>query len=70
MPTLVQIFMEKGKAKGKAELIIALLEDRFSEIPQAIQDAVIKVSDTANLRQLNFLASKCKSLAEFKKALK
>ena len=66
MPTMAQIFT----VKAKAELVIALLEDRFGEVPQAIQDAIIKISDTDKLRQLNFLASKCKSLAEFKKALK
>ena len=82
MPTLVQKWlaegmekgMEKGKAEGKVEervvAIFDLLEDSFGEIPQGTKAAVVKITDLAKLRRLTILAGKCKSLAEFNKALK
>jgi len=74
MPTMAQIFIEKGEAKGKIEgrieAILESLEDRLGEVPQATRDAVAKITDLTVLRQLAVLARKCKSLAEFKKALK
>ena len=82
MPTLAQIYTVKGRVEGKAEgkaegkvedrieAIIELLEDNFGDIPQATKDAVAKITDLVVLRRLTLLAGKCKSLAEFKKALK
>ena len=70
MPTMAQIFIEKGEIKGKVELIVETLEDRFCEVPQAIKDAITKISEPIKLRKLNIQAGNCKSLAEFKKALK
>ena len=70
MPTLAQIFTDKGKAKDRAELILAILEDNFGDVPQAIQEAVTQITDLTVLKKLAILAGKCKSLAEFNKALK
>jgi hypothetical protein len=74
MPTLAQLFINKGKAEGKAEgkteAILDFLEDRFGEVPQATRDDVANISDLAILRRLLLVAAKCKSLAEFNKALK
>jgi len=47
-----------------------LLEDSFGKVPQATQEAVARMTDLAVLRRLTILAGKCKSLAEFNKALK
>ena len=66
MPTMAQIFT----VKAKAESILEFLEGRFGEVPQTIKDTVIKITDIAVLQRLTVLAAKCKSLAEFKKALK
>jgi len=70
MPSVTQVYIEKGEAKSKVEAIFDLLEDRFEEVPQATKVAVAKVTDLAVLRRLTLLAANCKSLAEFKKALK
>jgi len=70
MPTMAQILINKGEAKGKADLILAILEDNFGEIPPAIQVAITQIIDLATLKKLAILAGKCKSLSEFKKALK
>jgi hypothetical protein len=74
LPTLVQLWEQRGrvqgKVEGKAELIIAMLEDRFGEVPQATQEAIAKITDRTVIRQLALLAGNCKSLAEFAKALK
>jgi hypothetical protein len=69
-PTLAQIFINKGEIKSKVEAIFDVLEDRFGEIPQATKNTVTKITDIVVLRRLSVLASNCKSLAEFKKALK
>ena len=70
MPTMAQIFISKGEIKSKVESIIEFLEGRFGEVPQTTKDAIAKISDLVVLQQLTRLAAKCKSLAEFKKALK
>ena len=70
MPTLVQTWLKKGKAEGKAEGILDILEDNFGQVPQAMKDAVTAITDLAVLRRLTILAGKCKSLAEFNNALK
>ena len=73
MSALEQIFIEKeakGKAEGKVDSIIELLEDNFGEVPEATKNTVAKITDLAVLRRLTLLAGKCKSLAEFNKALK
>ena len=70
MPTMAQIFINKGKVESKVESILATLEVRFGEVPQTTHDAVAKISDLDVLRQLTVLAAKCKSLNEFAKALK
>ena len=44
--------------------------DRFGDVPQATQTAVAKITDLAEFRRLTLLAAKCKSPAEFAKALK
>ncbi|MCL2349351.1 MAG: hypothetical protein FWC50_13960, partial [Planctomycetaceae bacterium] len=60
----------KGEVKSKVEAIFDVLEDRFSEVPKATKDSVTKITDLAILRRLSVLAANCKSLAEFKKALR
>ena len=70
MPTLAQIYTNKGKAQDRIESIIAILEDSFGEVPQATKEIVAKINDLTELRRLTLLAGKCKSLAEFNKALK
>ena len=78
MPTLAQIYIDKGigigvaqgEVKSKVESILAILDDRFDEVPQAVHDAVTQISDLAVLRQLTILAAKCKSLDEFAEAVR
>jgi hypothetical protein len=54
MPTLVQMWTERGKAegeaKGKTDLVLAILEDNFGEVPQATKDVVAKITDLATLK--------------------
>ena len=70
MPTLAQIYIDKGEAKGKVGTILTILSDRFGEVPQTIHNTVTKIYDLAVLDQLALFAGKCKSLAEFANALK
>jgi len=70
MPSVAQVYIDKGEIKGKAESILVFLENRFGDVPKTTQDAVVKITDLAVLQQLTIFAAKCKSLAEFKKALK
>jgi Putative transposase, YhgA-like. len=70
MPTMAQIFINKGKVESKVESILATLEVRFGEIPQTTHVAVAQISDLVVLRQLTVLAAKCKTLNEFAKAVK
>jgi len=70
MPTLAQIYINKGEVKNNVESILSFLEGRFGEVPQSIHDTVAQISDIAVLRQLTVLAAKCKSLDEFAEAVK
>ena len=70
MLTMAQIFINKSEIKSNVESIIVFLEGRFGEVPQTIQDAVTQITDPTVLKKLALLAGKCKSPAEFKRALK
>lgn len=69
MPTLAQIFIDKGKVESKTEAVLTVLNARFDKVPQTIHDAVVATTDIAQLDRMTVLAAKCKSLDEFVKAM-
>ena len=60
----------KGKVEGKKETILDILKDRFGKVPKTISDTVNSYSDLTALRSLAVFAGSCKSLDEFKDALR
>jgi predicted transposase YdaD len=73
MPTLVQMWTDKGKAegeaKGKAEgqarTITRLLTRRFGVVPQDVEMGLLALRDIEQLDRLSDFAFDCHSLEEF-----
>jgi len=56
----------EGEIKGKKDLLLDILKDRFGKVPETICDSVNSYSDEVALKSLVVHASTCKSLDEFK----
>jgi len=81
MPTLVEIFMEKGIKQGlekgmekgaierEAKAIIRTLTKRFKTVPAPLEEQVRAIADLERLEKLADFAYDCESLEEFGKAL-
>ena len=65
-----QELMLKGEVKKAREMVLRFLEGRFGKVPQSISDEVNAYSDSIALDSLAVLAGACKSLDEFKDALR
>ena len=59
-----------GKAIGEANAIHLILKTRFGRIPKSISDEIHAIANLKTLEKLTVLAIKCKTLDEFKTALK
>ncbi len=59
----------KGKAEGKVESTVMVLESRFGEIPDSIQKKFMNFRDDERIETLFKLALTCQSLKEFQKEL-
>ena len=60
----------EGKAEGEARAVVRILTTRFGRVPRAVSERVLAIGDLVVLDSLTELAVTCKSLDEFKKALK
>ncbi len=61
---------EEGEARGKAEAVLTNLRTRFGKVPKEIETVIGKMTDATALDSWVAFAVTCKSLEEFKKALK
>ena len=59
---------EEGKAEGKAEDILELLEE-LGPVPSEVKEKICGITDLEDLRKLLKLAAKANSLEEFEKYL-
>ena len=59
-----------GRAEGRIEAIVSLLEHRFGPVPAALAASLQGITDFAILQSLLIKASSCSSLEEFKASLK
>jgi hypothetical protein len=55
----------KGRASGKLETILDILNDRFGQVPEDIVDALNQRTDEIALRSLAVHAANCSSLDDF-----
>lgn len=60
-----RLAMAEGKAKGKAETILLVLETRFGPISESLSSAIRGVTDSDRLTEFARLAAVTPSLAEF-----
>ncbi len=59
----------KGKAEGKIESLLDVLESRFGEIPADVQKKLMNLQDVERIRKITKLAATSQSLKEFQSAL-
>jgi hypothetical protein len=73
MRTIAEVLEARGEARGEAKagrnMVLAILEDRFGEIPQEMVDTVNSYSDQIALKSLAVRAASSKTLDEFKEGL-
>ncbi len=59
----------QGQQKGQAEAVAGVLAVRFAQVPDAVRERVMKVTDPERLRSLLAAAIRCASLDEFEREL-
>ena len=72
MPVLSRIevrAIDKGKLLQAREWVIKVLETRFEQVPQEIQETVNNIEDISRLEELMKQAITIASLAEFQQLL-
>ncbi|MDR1493078.1 MAG: Rpn family recombination-promoting nuclease/putative transposase [Planctomycetaceae bacterium] len=62
--------VEAGEIKGKMNMLMAILQARFNEVPSAIIESLEQRTDVIAFDSLGVLAATCSSLDEFAEALK
>jgi hypothetical protein len=78
MPTMLEkwtadaVAKEKNgwEAKSKAELLLAILRERFNNVPKDTERIILEMSDPIALQSWGVQASMCQSLDEFIEALR
>jgi predicted transposase YdaD len=55
----------EGKIEGKHEMILAVLQDKFTKIPVRIETAIREINDPIALKSLCVHAFSCRTLKEF-----
>ena len=68
MPVLSRMEL-RGIVKTARESVIEVLETRFEDVPQPIQEAINQIEDIPRLKQLHKQALMIASLAEFQQLL-
>ena len=66
---IVEQCMEKAVARIKIEDILAILEDRYKQVPSEIRESLNEMSDPIALKSLLVHAASCKSLEDFADSL-
>jgi hypothetical protein len=72
MTTAQELLLEgraEGEAIGKKQTILTVLDTRFGKVPQGIIKSVNSYTDSIALKSLTVLATKCKSLDDFKEGV-
>ena len=73
MSTMVEYWLEKGEAKGKAEgkadTIVLILNSKFGFIPEDVEKRINQITDIEQLNQLAKSILSCQSLEEFENKL-
>ena len=59
----------EGRAEGKVETLIMVLESRFGDLPATLRNKLLKVQSEERLASLSKLVGTCQNLKEFQKAL-
>jgi hypothetical protein len=55
----------KGEAKGKQDMVLDILQDKFTKIPAKIETAIRDIRDPIALKSLCVHAFSCRTLKEF-----
>jgi len=61
--------LKRVLAENSHNLILGILEDRFSPVPADVVTALKAIQDTERLQQLNKLAARCQDLEAFRQQL-
>lgn len=61
--------LDKGRAEGKIESMLTVLESRFGEVPAGIQKKLTNLRDVGRIEQILRLAVTSQNLKEFQNAL-
>jgi hypothetical protein len=69
MPTFFEELAAEGKAKGKAEVILAILRTKFHHVSNEVENAVRQISDPIALDSWAVHAAMCQSFEEFENAI-
>ena len=73
MPTMVEIWKAEGRAegvaRGKAELLLAILQEKFNNVPRDTEQTILAMTDPIALKSWAVQASMCQTLDEFLEAL-
>jgi hypothetical protein len=72
MTTAQELLLEGeaiGEAKGEKRAILTVLNTRFGKVPQGIVKSVNSYTDLVALESLTVLATRCKSLDDFKESV-
>jgi len=73
MTTAQELILEgriQGILKGKKDIILDILKNRFGKVPKEISGTVNSYCDSTALMSLAVLAGTCESLKEFKDGLR
>jgi hypothetical protein len=70
MPTLAQIYIDKGMEKERAAAILRTLAKRFQTVPKLLEERILAVSDLEHPGKLADFAFDRETFAEFEDFLK
>jgi len=59
-----------GEVKGKAELLLKILREKFSRVPKETEKAICQMTDPIALDSWAVRAATCKSMGEFVEAFR
>jgi len=71
--TLAQQFRQEGRQEGRQEILQASIREalkiRFGNVPKALRDAIVLVTDNSKLSEMHRTAIGCESLGDFAASL-
>ena len=63
--TFLERLEAKGESRGKQDMVLAILRNKFTKIPAKIETAIRGIHDPIVLESLGVHASSCRTLKEF-----